>query len=74
MQLKIPAGSITVAGPQCLIYYYHMSTVANKSVTVRKVESNEADDVIDLVTSVPNNAWTEKKVPFTAIASDYRVG
>lgn len=74
MRLKIPGGGIPSAGQQCLIYYYHMSTTTTKSINVRKVESNGDNSVIDTVTSVPVNAWTQRKVPFNAIATGYNVG
>ena len=51
-----------------------MSNATQKSITVRKVETNGEDETIDHVTSSPYNGWIKQEVTYNAKASGYNVG
>jgi hypothetical protein len=72
-QLSTPTGGINGTNQQCLIYYYYMSIKGEKNITILKNEKGGPDEIIDLVTDSPFNGWIQRKVSFTAKASDYKV-
>jgi hypothetical protein len=72
-QLKIPSGSINGIAQQCLIYYYYVSTSGQQSITIRKVEIDDTNEMIDFVTSSPFNGWIRRAVTFNATKRGYKV-
>jgi hypothetical protein len=72
-QLKIPSGSINGIAQQCLIYYYYVSTSGQQSITIRKVEIDDTNEMIDFVTSSPFNGWIRRAVTFNTTKRGYKV-
>ncbi|CAF1034377.1 unnamed protein product [Adineta ricciae] len=72
-QIKAGSKGINGVNKQCLIYYYYMSNATQKSITVRKVETNGEDETIDYVTSSPYNGWIKQEVTYNAKASGYNI-
>jgi hypothetical protein len=72
-QFRTPTGGINGMNEQCLVYYYHMSNVAEKSITVRKEEASGGSMTIDSVTDSPFNGWSRRNVTFNALAPGYKV-
>jgi hypothetical protein len=58
---------------QNLTYYYYISSVGQKSITVRKQEVDGTNEIIDIVTSSPFNGWFERQVTFNAMKRGYKV-
>ncbi|CAF1010293.1 unnamed protein product [Adineta ricciae] len=72
-QIKAGSKGINGVNKQCLIYYYYMSNATQKSITVRKVETNGENETIDHVTSSPYNGWIKQEVTYNAKASGYNI-
>ena len=72
-QLKTESNGINSINEQNLTYYYYISSVGQKSITVRKQEIDGTNEIIDIITSSPFNGWIERRVTFNAIKRGYKV-
>lgn len=50
-----------------------MSSIGEKSITVRKKEVDGTSEVIDFVTSSPFNGWIKRQIIFNATTAGYNV-
>jgi hypothetical protein len=72
-QLKAELNNVNVTNEQFLIYYYYISNIGQKSITIRKEEVDGTMETIDFVTSSPFNGWIKREVFFNATESGYKV-
>ncbi len=72
-ELKTGSDGINGVNQQCLVYYYYMSPIVEKTITIRKEETSGGSVTIDSVSSSPINAWIRRNIPFNAEAPGYKV-
>jgi Ni,Fe-hydrogenase III component G len=72
-QLKTESNSIHGINQQNLTYYYYLSNIGQKSITVRKEEADGTNEIIDVVSNSPFNGWIERQVTFNAMRRGYKV-
>ncbi len=72
-ELSTPTGGINGTDQQCLIYYYYMSIVGEKNITILKAERGSQEEMIDSVSDSPFNGWIRRNVSFTARTPNYKV-
>ncbi|CAF1539755.1 unnamed protein product [Adineta steineri] len=71
--LSTPTGGINGTDEQCLIFYYYMSTIGTKNITIFKQEKHTHEEIIDSITSSPFNGWIRYNVSFISRTSDYEI-
>ncbi|CAF3187457.1 unnamed protein product [Rotaria socialis] len=71
-QLKTELSNINVTSEQYLIYYYYISNIGQKSITIIK-EVDGTNETIDFVTSSPFNGWIKREILFNATESGYKI-
>ncbi|CAF4201555.1 unnamed protein product [Rotaria magnacalcarata] len=72
LQLKTELNNISLTSEQYLIYYYYISNIGQKSITIIK-EVDGTNETIDFVTSSPFNGWIKREIPFNATESGYKI-
>ncbi|CAF3367085.1 unnamed protein product [Rotaria socialis] len=71
-QLKTELNNINVTSEQYLIYYYYISNIGQKRITIIK-EVDGTNETIDFVTSSPFNGWIKREILFNATESGYKI-
>jgi hypothetical protein len=72
-ELSTPTGGINGTNEQCLVYYYYMSILGEKNITILKAERGSQEEMIDLVSDSPFNGWIRRIVSFSARTPNYKV-
>ena len=73
-ELSTAQDGINGTGEQCLIYYYYMSRIGDKNITILKAERGAREELIDSVNEIPFNGWVERRVSYYARTPYYKVG
>ncbi|UJR24875.1 hypothetical protein I4U23_006244 [Adineta vaga] len=72
-QLDTRTNGINGTDQQCLIYYYYMSPIGDKNITIIKEEKGNKEEIIDSVSDTPFNGWIERRVSYFIKIPNYKI-